>query len=157
MANVLRNFIGWNVFGPRKLVMVDQMLCFTARQQSCRKVMLSLVSVCSHGVVPPYNPPPHDMFKLFQIGPHCTGTPPPNIFKLVQVILNCKGTLSPPHPQKQTCSELFIVKLGLSARGQLEVIGQLDPFKMLRSYDEPKVNFEIILSKISTSLTRYLA
>ena len=135
--------------------------------------MLSVVSVCSHGVVPPYNPPRHvqtfsNWTALYR--------DPPNIFKLVQVILNCKGALSPPHPQNQTCSELFIVKQGLSARGRLvsywngfllgklpvlsimrEVIGQLDPFKMLRSSDEPKLNFEIILSKISTSLTRHLA
>ena len=137
--------------------------------------MLSVVSVCSHGVVPPYNPPPPTCSNFFKLDRTVQG-PPPNIFKLVQVILNCKGALSPPHPQNQTCSELFIVKQGLSARGRLvsywngfllgklpvlsimrEVIGQLDPFKMLRSSDEPKLNFEIILSKISTSLTRFLA
>ena len=80
---------------------------FTARQQSCGKVMFPVVSVCPQGWAPvqgpdpgysiqgqgphphyrtqPWHPlyrtlaqpPPANTFKHVQIGPHCTGTPRP--------------------------------------------------------------------------------
>ena len=56
---------------------------FTAGQRSCRKVMFSVVcavSVHKGEGFPvlgpsPVHPPPRDMLKLVQLGPHCTGTP----------------------------------------------------------------------------------
>ena len=61
------------------------------------------LSVCSHGI-PSYRAPllctepapPLDMFKLVQLGPHCTGTPPlpQDIFKLVHYDAHTVGKLA---------------------------------------------------------------
>ena len=42
--------------------------------------------------------PTSDMFKLVELGPHCTGTPPPDMFKLVHYVRlepDCTGTATP--------------------------------------------------------------
>ena len=102
---------------------------FTARQQSCGKVMFPVVSVCPQGWAPVQGPdprysiqgqgtrsqlqdpvlappiqdpaqPPANTFKHVQLGPPCTGTPRP-----IQTCSTWNSLYRDPFPKHvQTCS-----------------------------------------------------
>ena len=89
--------------GNYRFLLRKRSSAFTARQRSCGKVMLSVVSVC-HSVLTGEGAsvkglallPSPDIFKLVHVRPYCAGTPPP-----------------PP----QTCLNLFLMKHVQSASG----------------------------------------